>query len=209
MDKQLIEAILEEPKERRDAAEHRKRILAAARALFSAQGVDATSMTEIARAANIGQGTLYRRFAHKGELCEALLKENMILFQKTMEERFAADHTSTSLERLELLFESMIRFNEENYPLLAAMIDSANGQRRGEFFQSPYYVWIHGTIVALLERGIAAGEIHALDVELTAHMMIAALKGTLYYHQKQHSYTAEQIHRTMRALLIDGLRARP
>ena len=35
-----LEQALDEPKERRDAAEHRRRILVAARALFAAQGVD-------------------------------------------------------------------------------------------------------------------------------------------------------------------------
>ncbi len=62
-------------RERRDAAEHRRRILEAARALFATQGVDTTSMYEIARSAGVGQGTLYRRYAHKGELCGALLHE--------------------------------------------------------------------------------------------------------------------------------------
>src|SRR4051794_8640134 len=75
LDQAPSEYLIDAPKERRDAAEHRRRILIAARALFAAQGIDATNMTEIARTAHIGQGTLYRRFAHKGELCEALMKE--------------------------------------------------------------------------------------------------------------------------------------
>ena len=61
--------------ERRDAAEHRQRILNVAQRLFAEHGVDAVSMHQIARAAGIGQGTLYRRYAHKGELCMDLLHE--------------------------------------------------------------------------------------------------------------------------------------
>src|SRR5688572_22355501 len=124
MNEVISDFTLDAPKERRDAAEHRRRILLAARALFAAQGVDATNMTEIARAANIGQGTLYRRFAHKGELCEALLKENMQCFQREMESRFTADQSSTALQRLEMLLGETNRFHEQNYPLLTAMIDS-------------------------------------------------------------------------------------
>src|SRR5690606_37833343 len=67
--------VLPRQRERRDARENRQRLLAAAKRLFAAQGVDATSMHEIARTAGVGQGTLYRHFADKAELCHALLKE--------------------------------------------------------------------------------------------------------------------------------------
>jgi AcrR family transcriptional regulator len=210
MNEVISDFTLDAPKERRDAAEHRRRILVAARALFAAQGVDATNMTEIARAANIGQGTLYRRFAHKGELCEALLKENMQCFQKEMESRFAADQSSTALQRLELLLGEMSRFNEQNYPLLTAMIDSANGLRRGEVFQNPYYLWTHATIMRLLQQGMATGEVREMDADLTAHLMLAALKGSAHCHNhRQFDYSSEQIVRTVRGLLIEGLRTRP
>jgi AcrR family transcriptional regulator len=205
----MIETIVDAPKERRDAAEHRRRILVAARALFAEQGVDATSMTEIARAAKLGQGTLYRRFAHKGELCEALLKENVLCFQDEMDARYAADQNATALERLEMLFAQMIHFHEQNHPLLAAIIDSASGPRRDGFIYSPYYRWMHAMIVRLLEQGITDGEIHALDADLTAHLMIASFKGTLFCYQRQQlGYTPEQILRCIRGLLIEGLRAR-
>ena len=58
-----------EHKERRDATENRKLILKEAGALFEKFGVDAVSMHQIAKSAGIGQGTLYRRYSHKGELC--------------------------------------------------------------------------------------------------------------------------------------------
>ncbi|HZG64870.1 MAG TPA: helix-turn-helix domain-containing protein, partial [Rubrobacteraceae bacterium] len=62
--------------ERRDAAESRRRVLDTARELFEERGVDSVSMHEIGRAAGVGQGTLYRRYEHKGALCSALLFES-------------------------------------------------------------------------------------------------------------------------------------
>jgi AcrR family transcriptional regulator len=57
---------------RRDAAENRHRLLAAASQVFDAQGLDA-SVTEIARVAGVGMGTLYRRFPTKEALIDALV----------------------------------------------------------------------------------------------------------------------------------------
>lgn len=55
---------------RRDAAENRELLLAAAAQVFAAQGLSA-SVEEIARVAGVGVGTLYRRFPNK----EALITE--------------------------------------------------------------------------------------------------------------------------------------
>lgn len=55
---------------RRDAAENRELLLAAAAQVFATQGLSA-SVEEIARVAGVGVGTLYRRFPNK----EALITE--------------------------------------------------------------------------------------------------------------------------------------
>ena len=62
-------------RERADAARNRLRVLAAAEALFAERGVDATTMDDVAAAAGVGKGTLYRRFGDKGGLAGALLSE--------------------------------------------------------------------------------------------------------------------------------------
>jgi len=48
--------------ERRDAAENRQRILNTALKLFEQNGVEQVSMNQIAAEAQIGPGTLYRRY---------------------------------------------------------------------------------------------------------------------------------------------------
>ena len=58
---------------RRDAQRNRERILAAAAELFATKGLG-TSLDEIAAAAGIGIGTVYRRFPDKNELIEALFE---------------------------------------------------------------------------------------------------------------------------------------
>lgn len=48
--------------ERADAARNRARILEAAAGLFRVKGAPNVTMDDIARAAGVGRGTLYRRF---------------------------------------------------------------------------------------------------------------------------------------------------
>src|SRR5690606_28455105 len=63
------------PKERADAARNRAKVLAAAERLFAERGIEAVTMDDIAAAAGVGKGTLYRRFEDKAGLGAALLDE--------------------------------------------------------------------------------------------------------------------------------------
>ena len=53
----------------------RRQIIEGARAVFLAQGFDAASMNDIARAAGVSKGTLYVYFKHKEELFEAIVEQ--------------------------------------------------------------------------------------------------------------------------------------
>jgi AcrR family transcriptional regulator len=59
---------------RSDAAKNRARLLVAAGQVFEAKGLEA-SVADVARAAGVGMGTLYRRFPSKDALIEALVSE--------------------------------------------------------------------------------------------------------------------------------------
>jgi len=65
---------IEPPALRRDAAENRERLIAAAEQVFTALGTEAT-MEDIARAAGVGPATLYRRFPSKDTLAQAVLEQ--------------------------------------------------------------------------------------------------------------------------------------
>src|SRR5437764_14546712 len=59
---------------RADARRNRDAVLAAAKKLFADQGLDA-QMPDVARAANVGVGTVYRHFATKDDLIAALVAD--------------------------------------------------------------------------------------------------------------------------------------
>lgn len=62
-------------RERADAARNRLLVLEAAERLFAERGVGSVTMDDIAAAAGVGKGTLYRRFTDKGGLAVALLDQ--------------------------------------------------------------------------------------------------------------------------------------
>lgn len=59
-----------------DAQRNRERVLQAAREVFATRGLDAT-LDDIARHAGVGTGTVYRRFADREALVEALFEERL------------------------------------------------------------------------------------------------------------------------------------
>jgi len=194
-------------RERRDAAEHRQRILAVARSLFGARGVDGVTMRQVARASGVGQGTLYRRYAHKGLLCMDLLGDSIARLQADIEEAPAA---ASALAGLDALLARLIAFNEENGPLLAAVVDAACGDRRASMYRGPFYSWLRATVAGLLERAAATGECGPLDAPYTADAILAALAIDLYTYQRhEQGYTPARIAGAIRRLYVDGLRAAP
>lgn len=196
--------------ERRDAAQHRRQILDVARALFAEHGVAAVSMHQIALAAKVGQGTLYRRFAHKGMLCIALLAENTERAQQQFRE-YLQTTQDLPLVRLEALFNELLRFNEENAQLLAALLDAATGERRTSTYNNPnpFYGWLHQTIIILLTEAIEQKEIAPLDIEYSANTLLAPFTIDLYLYQRYElKFTAERISNGAKRLLFDGLRLR-
>src|SRR6266540_1688079 len=75
--------VTEAPVERADAARNRAKILQAAERLFAKRGVENVSMDDIAKAAGVGKGTLFRRFDDRATLVRTLLGEGDAAYQES------------------------------------------------------------------------------------------------------------------------------
>src|SRR5690606_5627590 len=64
------------PPERTDAARNRAKVLAAAAELFATRDPRTVTMDDIAKAAGVGRGTLYRRYPDRTAIAVALLDEH-------------------------------------------------------------------------------------------------------------------------------------
>lgn len=192
-------------RKRRDAIENRERILTAARQLFATQGVDATSMNEIAQVAQVGPGTLYRSFAHKGALAEALLTEEIAAFWRQVDTTLFPDAPGSALSQLDWFLDALLLMTESDMPLFAVLMEVV--KPRHEAYQNPFYSAVHQRVSHLLTKAVAQRETVDLDVSFAADAILAAIMPPLYDFQRQsRNFSRERILSGMRRLFIDGLR---
>jgi AcrR family transcriptional regulator len=192
---------------RRDVVEHRRQILEAARQLFAERGVEQVSMHQIAQRAHVGQGTLYRRFAHKGQLCMVLLGESIARFQSELLTYFEqAGERVSYFEQLNQMLVRLMHFTEENAALLNAMFDVGSGEGRMQAYQSPFYRWLQAVVRVLLWRGIERGQMPEMDVEYVVDVILAFLSVDFYHYQRHISGLGqERIAQGLRQFLVSGL----
>jgi AcrR family transcriptional regulator len=188
--------------ERSDAARNRRVILDAARTLFGERGVTCVTMEEIARASGVGKGTLYRRFPHKGFLCQALLDEPTRRLQEHTLKILCGSETS-ALEKLEAFLDSLVAFTTENLDLLCGGHEPLCGAVRLERFSHPAYDWRRSTVLGLLRTAVREGGVDSeLDLEYLASALLAPLDVDFYYYQHRvQGLSVERISRGVRALV--------
>lgn len=181
--------------ERRDAAENRARILEAARKLFDEHGVAQVNMADIALAAKVGKGTLYRRFANKGELCHTLMDEHLAGFQGEMiaQMQQMTQCETPKLQQLSLFLNALVHFTEAHVPLLYE-VQQIRLQAEAQKLQLPHF-WQYMTVYGLLRAAEAAGEFSSgVDIALSADILLAPLSADFYRFMRQiKGYSPEQI----------------
>ncbi|MCB0060958.1 MAG: TetR/AcrR family transcriptional regulator [Caldilineaceae bacterium] len=180
--------------ERADAQENRARILAAAEALFAQHGVNNVNMVDIARKAGVGQGTLYRRFANKGELCLALLDTQMRDFQEhtlTQLSIMGTEHQSY-LAQLMWFIEAWVHFQAHHSLLLCAV---SQDQPLDHHPYSPPFLWQRMTIHGLLRRAAEQHEVaDDIDVPFSADALLALLQpDVLRLQQEVNGHSSAQV----------------
>lgn len=194
--------------ERRDAAANRARILQTAEKLFAEHGVANVNMADIAQAAEVGKGTLYRRFTNKAELCLALMDTQMIDFQNGMLARMQqmSQQNMPKMAQLDQFLDALVYFTDAHAPLLCEV------QRTGllqdiepDGLELPHF-WQYMTVNGLLKAAVANGELaSSLDIDYLADALLSPLKADLFYYQREaRGFSLERISAGIR-LLVAGL----
>ncbi|MED4217166.1 TetR/AcrR family transcriptional regulator [Priestia megaterium] len=177
--------------ERRDAARNRQRILDTAHKLFEQYGVEQVSMNQIATEAQIGAGTLYRRYRNKGELCLDLIKDSIDLFFDDIEAYLQESETVPAEQKLKEVISSFICFREKKAQLLTGVEETKSIKSRA---QSPLYIELHQILVQLFDEMRGREQKPYLHSAFKADMMLMALSSDSYFFQKNvRGYSPEEI----------------
>jgi AcrR family transcriptional regulator len=141
-------------KPRADGQRNRERILQVAKQAFSRFGPTA-SLDDIARNAGVGSGTLYRHFATRDALIEAVYRSEVEKLGAAAQ-RFAA--TMPPLEALRAWMLLFIDHVSEKRLIVPAMDTVAGGSAR--LIEGARGV-IHTAFVGSVKRAIASGDLRA------------------------------------------------
>jgi len=175
---------------RADARRNRDKVLAAARRIMARQGLDA-QMEEIARAAKVGMGTVYRHFPTKDDLVEALAGAR---FERLAELARDALEKDEPWEAFEEFMRSGAKIQTEDRALSEVLTS------RPELMQgAAESVGILDLTAKIMRRAQEAGALRP-DAEPTdVPMVMCALAGTC----RNPKMDPERY----MAIVIDGLRA--
>ncbi|WP_410638602.1 TetR/AcrR family transcriptional regulator [Amycolatopsis sp. lyj-346] len=160
-------------RERADAARNRVRVLEAAEKLFAERGVDAVTMDDVAGAAGVGKGTLYRRFGDKGGLAMALLDQR----ERELQERILTGPPplgpgADPADRLGAFIEAYLGLLDRQLDLVLLSETATTGAR---FRTGAHTLW-RQHCRHLLDAGGADG------AEIAADVLLAALSAEQVRH---------------------------
>lgn len=164
-----------ESAERADAVRNRLRILAAAERLFEERGPSCVSMDDVAEAAGVGKGTLFRRFGSRAALARAVLSERERAFQEEII-RGAPPLGPGAPPR-----ERLIAFGDAVLDMLRAHAELLMAAEGGgaRFASAPYGVYrLH---ITLLLREACPG----CDAEYLAETLLASLGADFYLYLRE------------------------
>lgn len=134
-------------KQRSDAMHNKKRILETANRLFSANSVSEVAMKQIATDCGIGQGTLYRHFSSKSEICQALMDEaieEMFVEIKQIQQTQLSDY-----EKVKEILHSFVTLISDNREKLEEM--KTEGSKRKVMMDLQFYPQLKAALLNLVE----------------------------------------------------------
>ncbi|MDO3410220.1 TetR/AcrR family transcriptional regulator [Saccharibacillus sp. CPCC 101409] len=183
------------PGKRRSGEAYRELILEAARSLMREHGPESVSMHHIARKAGIGQASLYRRYADKGEICSALLRDSSERFLLRLETGLSENENGTQLppgRRLEQTIGLILDFIDEHADLLNLIKAEFTGKHQLTQFEHPFFLRL-GAIGERLFESLIGQESSSPEVRFAASAFVSQLSPDLYLYRRKTGLSKEDI----------------
>ena len=184
-----------EPRERADAARNRAKVLDAAARLFASGDIRTVTMEDIARAAGVGRGTLYRRYPDVASIAAALLDEH----ERALQDQLLRGDPplgpgAPPSERLAAFFAAMIDLLDRHSHLV---LGAEAGARR--FAVGAYGFW-RAHVLALLRQAGSA------DPDALADTLLASLAPEVFRHQRAQGITTDRLKAALARLATTAAR---
>jgi len=179
---------------RRDAERNRQRILAAAAEVLSERGLGAT-LDEVARAAGVGVGTVYRRFPDKDSLIEELFRDRIDALAAVAEEALAEPDPWAALVSC---FEFTVSAMAGNAGLRQLLMFASHGKDGVCYARDR----MRPIVTKLVERAQASGDLRP-DFDPTDMKLIAFMLASVAEYA---ATTRPDVWRRYLAMFVDGLR---
>lgn len=194
-----------------DKEEKKATILEASIRVFAEKGWRNTKIADIAKAADIGKGTVYEYFHSKDELLTATFRYFMTQAETIVAGRLA--QIDDPLNRLETYISSWADILEsESMDYLEIMLDFwAEGIRSKDRFSSldlmKVYYDNRQFIEQLLEDCISEGRIKKIDTQIVASIIIGTLDGLLIqWILDKNVFDIKKAVSSFARLMLDGLK---
>jgi AcrR family transcriptional regulator len=178
---------------RADAQRNRARILEAAAALFAERGLD-VSMEDIAKGAGVGVGTLYRRFADRDALIDALFEAKIHAIAAIATESLAIEDPWEALRSFILRVATL---QARDRGLKETLLTTNRGSERLAQARDT----IRPIAGQLIERAKAAGVLR----EDFGDFDIPLMQFAVGYVADRMREIAPEYHQRMITLLLDGM----
>jgi len=148
----------------------RRKIAKVAVALFVRKGIAATTTRDIAAAASIAEGTIYRHYAGKEALAEEIYRSNYLALHQELDQiRRAAPDAETALTGMVRRFYTGF---DEHPDLVTYMVIALHGQ----MVSLPPKARTTSMIMReVLRQGMKAGTIRKMDADLAAQIALGII----------------------------------
>ena len=167
----------------REYLAHREEIVSAAEKVFAAKGFFPTTMSDIAREAEFGTGTLYKYFKSKEELYFTLIDEKVEEINRLVKDELS--RKTSAVERIKKVLELQFGFFERNRDFFRIYISERNRfewtvkDDLGKGLHEKMVTYIN-ILAGVMRQGIKGGEFKSMNPMDLAHTLVGIVNSFVF-----------------------------
>jgi TetR/AcrR family transcriptional regulator len=167
----------------REYLAHREEILSAAEKVFAAKGFFPTTMSDIAREAEFGTGTLYKYFKSKEDLYFTLIDEKVEEINHLVKAELS--QKTLAVERIKKVLGLQFEFFEQNRDFLSIYISERNRfewtvkDDLGKGIHEKMVTYID-VLAGVMRQGVKEGEFKSMNPMDLAHALVGIVNSFIF-----------------------------